>query len=172
MIQYTYSEDYLDMELNELMEGLAAACGVKGVMPDAGGAYHLAIDEMNVSFMSIAESGQLVIWGEVAEPPPEGRELLYQVLMESMFMGRATGGAAFSIDAGSGKIFLQRMEALSALDVELFTKMLEKFVNVLEEWRKIVADFRPAAQEMARKAADDAAADRQGGMGMNGFMQV
>lgn len=160
------------MELKELMDGLAAACGVLDVKPDAEGAYHLGIDDMTVSFMSLDESGQLVVWAEVCEPPPEGRERLYRTLMESMFLGRATGGGAFSIEPESGKVYLQRVEFLSALDVESFVGIVEKFVNVLEGWRKIIANYRPAAQEMERRSAEESAAARQAGMGMDGFMQV
>ena len=160
------------MELKELMEGLAAACGIDGMAANEDGIYRLMIDDMEVSFMSVEESGQLVVWAEVCEMPPEGRERLCRVLMESMFMGRATGGATFSIEPESGKVCLQRIEFLSALDVEAFNGLLEKFVNVLEEWRKIIADFRPVAEELDRKAAEDAEADRQVGMGLDGFMQV
>lgn len=160
------------MELKELMEGLAAACGITGVAEDNDGMYRLGIDDMEVSFTSIAESAQLVVWAEVCEMPPEGRERLYRVMMESMFMGQATGGAAFSIDPESGKVYLQRIEFLSALDVESFTTLLEKFVNVLEQWRAIISDFRPVAKEMDRKAAEETETDRRLGMGLGGFMQV
>lgn len=160
------------MELRELMGGLAAACGIDGMATDDDGVYNLSVDDMTVSIMSLDESGQLVIWAEVCEPPPEGRECLYRLLMQSMFMGQATDGAMFSIESESGKVYLQRIEFLSALDVESFTGLVEKFVNVLERWRKIIVDFRPVASEMERVAAEDSEIDRQSGMGMGGFMQV
>lgn len=159
------------MELQELMNGLAAACGMDGLAADADGAYRLNFDDMEVSFKSVG-SRQFVVWAEVCELPPEGRERLYRLLMEAMFLGQATGGAMFSIESKSGKVHLQRIEFLSALDVEAFNGLVEKFVNVLEEWRKIVADFRPVAEDLERKTAEESEAGRQAGMGLGGFMQV
>ena len=160
------------MELKELMDGLAATCGIDGLAAGNDGAYHLSFDDMNVSFKSLDESGRLVVWAEVCEPPSEGREPLYRLLMESMFQEQATGGATFSIESGSGKIYLQRIEFISALDVESFNGLVEKFVDTLEHWRKIIVGFSPVASELERVAAEDSEIDRQSGMGMGGFMQV
>lgn len=159
------------MELKELMEGLAAACGMDGLTADADGAYRLGFDDMEIAFKSVG-STQFAVWAEVCEMPPEGRERLYRMLMESMFLGQATGGATFSIESKSGKVYLQRIEFLSALDVDAFNGLVEKFVNVLEEWRKIITDFRPVAEVLESKTAEESEAGRQAGMGLGGFMQV
>lgn len=158
------------MELKGLMEGLAAEAAAVGIAPDEGGAYHLGIDGMRISFLEAG--GRLAVWADVGEPPPEGRERLFRTLLESTFMGEGAGGAAFAIDAKSGRVILQRIEASGVLDLIGFKAMLEKFVNVLEKWRKLVADFRDIAPSIDAAAEDEAAVERQLGLGEVGFLRV
>ena len=44
------------MELKELMEGLAAACGMDGFAADADGAYRLNFDDMEVAFKDVGST--------------------------------------------------------------------------------------------------------------------
>ena len=157
------------MDIRELMEAFGRDFGIEGFAADADEIYTLCIDGMNVSFAEIA-GGRLATWAEVCEPPPEGREHLYRTLMEAMFMGEGTGGAAFSIDRETGKVYLHRFDAMAALDIQSFKTMLEGFVNVLEEWRGLITDFRPVFGEIAK--AESAARDEQQEMDRGGFIQV
>ena len=158
------------MEFEELMKGFGEKVGIKDLAPTEDGVYRFEIDDMSVSFLEVPETRQLVTWAVVGEPPLEGRERLYQVLMESMFMGKATGGSTFSIDSDSGCIHLFRLDPLTLLDLDTFMPMLERFVNVLEEWRTIVADYRGVASKLEQDAAAEVENTRQVGMG--GFLQV
>lgn len=158
------------MEFTELMRKFAEKVGIADLPVSEDGVCRVEIDGMNVSFIEVPETRQLVTWAEVGEPPPEGRERLYRVLMESMYMGKATGGSTFSIDSETGLVHLFRLDPLPLLDLDTFTPMLERFVNVLEEWRKIVADYRGVASQLEKAAATEEVATRQ--MGANGFMQV
>ena len=154
------------MELSEIMEQFAQKIGLADFAPDADGSYRLAIDDMTVSFVDEGESRTLATYAEIGDPPPEGVTALYRVLMEAMFMGQATCGSAFSVEPNSGKIFLHRVDSLAALDADAFSAMLEKFVNVLEQWRKLIADFRPVAGEVEKVLSDEPP------MLGSGFMQV
>ena len=158
------------MEFKELMQGFAGKVGIAELPVTQDGTCRVEIDGMNVSFIEVPETRQLVTWAEVGEPPPEGRERLYRVLMESMYMGKATGGSTFSIDADTGLVYLFRLDPLPLLDLETFTPMLERFVNVLEEWRKIVADYRDVAAQLENVAAEEE--EQRTRFGANGFMQV
>lgn len=160
------------MDLKDIMSAFAAESGIEVLEADANGTYHLGIDEMSVSFIEIPESGRIATRAEVCELPPEGRARLYQVMMEAMFMGRATGWAMFSVEPGGETIYLQRVDELSTMDLEGFKSMLEQFVNVLEEWKKLVSDFRDIAPELdsIQKGAEEES--RQLGLGAEGFMQV
>ena len=159
------------MELKEIMAAFAAELGLEALEPDADGLFHLAVDEMTVSFAELKDAGQLVTLAEVCEPPPETQSRLYRMLMEAMHMGAATGGAMFSVAPDGEMIYLQRFDALAALDCDGFKAMLEKFVNVLEEWRRTVAAFRvvePALDD-AKKESD--AAFLQFGLGGDGMIR-
>ena len=84
------------MEFLGLMEAFGMDVGIGALEPDFDRVCRVDIDGMRVSFLEMPQSGQLVTWAAVCEPPPDGREQLYQMLMEAMFMGRETGGGAFS----------------------------------------------------------------------------
>ena len=158
------------MELKDLMEQFGKEFGVPDLTADETGVYTVLIDGMKVSFVADPGAPRLVTWGEVGEVPPEGREKLFRVLLESMYMGKATGGAVFSIEETTGKIVFHRMDPLDALDYEAFARMLEAFVNILEKWRGILADFRGVAADQARAEEKSAQEARQFGLG--DFMQV
>ena len=159
------------MELKEIMAAFAAETGMQELKPDDGGVFHVMIDEMPVSFGEIKDAGQLVTLAQVCEPPPETRNRLYRVLMEAMHMGTATGGAMFSVAPDGEMIYLQRFDALQALDYDGFKSMLEKFVNVLEQWRGIIAVFRVVAPVLEGAGAEEDAELRQFRLGGDGIIR-
>ena len=158
------------MDFSELMTGFCSMLDIEGAEPDTDGAYHFEIDEMPVSFMELESLRQIVVWGDVGEMPPGSREQLYKALMEAMFMGEGTGGSSFSIDRESGRVVLQHLAPLAVLDEDSFKAMVERFVNVLEEWRKLIADFRDVAPELERAA--ETAEEENRNFGLGGFIQV
>ena len=149
------------MELKDLMEAFAAAFGIADLKPDDAGVYNVKIDEMKVSFVADSDLPRLVTWGEVGELPPEGREKLYRVLLESMYMGKATGGATFSIEEGTDKLVFHRTDPLDTLDFEAFAAMLDTFVNILEKWRGILANFSVVADDQVKSEEQAAQEMRQ-----------
>lgn len=158
------------MEISELMKKFTDVVGIDAIEPDDNGAYHFEIDGMVVSFAERKDTRELLTVAEVGEPPPDGRELLYRTLLESAFLGEGTDGAAFSIERGSGQVCLHRADPLDLMDLDRFRGMLERFVNVLENWRRLVADFRETAPGQAKSAAEDARAVRQSRE--DGFIRV
>ena len=156
------------MEIDELMREFAVASGIDDVRSDGEGAYHFDIDGMSVSFAAVPETGDMITWADVAEPPPEGRERIYHSLLEAMFMGEGSGGATFSVARDTGRICLHRIDPLATLDFDRFRAMLERFVNVLETWRKLIADFREVAPDLDRASESEA----RSGLGLDGCMRV
>ena len=159
------------MELSEIMSAFAAEMGLGSLAPDADGVFHVGIDEMTVSFAELKDSGLLVTLAKVCEPPPGTQARLYRVLMEAMHMGTATGGAMFSVAPDGEMIYLQRFDALKALDYPGFRTMLERFVNVLEQWRRLVAAFRDVAPALNAAGDRDDAEVRQLGLGQEGMIR-
>lgn len=155
------------MDFGDLLTQFGDKVGLPGLHTEDDSC-RIEIDGMRVTFMEHRETNTLVTWAEVSEPPPEGVTVLYRVLMEAMFMGQATGGSAFSIDPKTGNIYLHRVDSLLVLDLDSFSLMLERFVNVLEQWRKMIADYRPVAGEVEKKTAESEAPMSFG----SDFMQV
>ena len=59
-----------------------------------------------------------------------------------------------------------RRLALPTLDPGAFDAALESLVNQAETWRRLLADFRPAAKAAAEAAAEEPT------FGTGGFVQV
>lgn len=156
------------MGLREIMEAFAAEVGVTDAKPDEMGSYHFNVDGMIVTFVEAGEN--LVTWAEVGEVPPVGHERFYRMLMESMFLGEQTAGGSFSIDPDSGKVYLQRFDALAALTLESFKAILEPFFDALEKWHDDVADFRDLAPDLEN--AEEAAAGESREFDLGSFMRV
>lgn len=135
------------MDFEELLSGLGRNVGLHGLKPDDDRTCRISIDGMSVTFTADREGKTMLTYAEVGERPPEGVTTLYRVMMESMFMGQTTGGSTFSVDPATGKIYLHRADLLGGLDVPAFMAMVEKFVNVLEQWRSMVADYRPSDKD-------------------------
>ena len=153
------------MEYRTLISRFAAGLGVADVAFDEENVMRLQADDMTFAFMEIPERNALLMWSEVATPPPEKLEDLYRLLLEASFMGRATEGAAFSVD--KGVVYLHRVDPFVDLDVERLSQIFEGFVNLVEKWKGVIEAFR----------ADDSAADPEtetapSALGLNGFLQV
>jgi len=84
-----------------------------------------------------------------------------------------TGGAAISRDPRSGNFYLCRSEPSAMLDGDSLVRLIESFVNTLENWRRLIADYRPAGQVPRRsgKRADPAEESPGDGIESN-FMRV
>ena len=158
------------MEFTELMNEFAGQVGLTDPSPIEDGTCRFDIDGMAVNFVEVSETRQLATWAEVGEQPSEGRERLYAELMEAMFMGRATGGSTFALNPESGRIQLFRLDPLPLLDLETFLAMLEKFVNVLEQWRKLLAEFSVVAPGIVKAEAASEEESRQ--LSLGGFLQA
>ena len=158
------------MKLNELISMFCTEFGVEGVQPDEGGAYALAIDDMTLSF---AESGgTLVMASDVGELPADGRERLYRLMLTAMHGEDAADGAVFSVDDGRDTAVLHRRDELSTLTFEAFKARLEKFVNLIEEWRGIFRSLAPLADALDEENARSSEETSFAGLNAGGFMKV
>ena len=158
------------MEFKELIGQFAAELGITDAVADETGIFHFAIDDMTVSFEADDETGRMATSAKVGELPPEGREQLYRMMLEAMFRGEGTDGALLSIAHDSDTIYLHRIDSLADLDLDRFMAMLERFVNALEEWSKLLVDFREVIPTIERAAA--AAEEERRTLESGEFMQV
>lgn len=154
------------MEYRTLISQLAAQLGIADLTFDEENVVRLQADDMTLALMEIPEKNALLMWSEVATPPPEKLEQLYRLLLEASFMGRATQGATFSLDKGA--VYLHRIDPLVNLDATSLSEIVEDFLNLVEKWRSVIETFR----------ADDSAAetepeeDLSTNLDSNGFLRA
>lgn len=142
------------MEYKELIDEFGRMCGLDGLEFDEDGIAAIMADDIRLSFMEVAATRQLVMFADVAEKPHGSLERLYETLLKAQHLGEATDGATFSLSP-DGTISLYRLEPLAGLDVKLLAKIVEDFLNLIAQWRELIAKYRPDAAP----AADDLPAE-------------
>ena len=131
-------------------------------MPNAtDNAAALDIDGIVVTLVAAGDS--FSISADIGEPPAEGRADFAELLLEASLQS----DAFFAKAPDSGNYVAVRRLSLAELDSGSFDAALEAFVNHAETWRRLLADFRPAA-----KAAVERAAAESPSFGSSGLMQV
>lgn len=158
------------MEFKEIVDYFAQAVGVPELAADENGVCSVDVDGMTLVMSEQKESRQLIVWSELGEMPAEGRDQLFQVLLQAMYMGIATEGAVFAIDPETKNLVMYRQEPLQFMEGSSFMAMFEGFVNVLERWRNLLADFRPVLGEVEQTAKREQEDLRE--FRASGFLQV
>lgn len=155
------------MEYGELIKGFSEKIGLADLAADESGTVSLDIDGMLVSIIGMPVVDKVIMMGDVGDIPPEGREKFYRTVLEAMYLDQGSAGCTFSIEADSGKLKIHRSESCKLLDVESFSELVESFVNVLEEWRRLAVDFRPVVEASEKELSEEPIA-----FGNGSFMQV
>jgi len=164
------------MQYNELLKVFGEKLGGgMDLTPDAAGAVMLDVDGMPLTILNLEEVDLVALVGVVGEPPPEERmERLYRVLLEANHNFAGTAGSTLSINQETGKVSLCRVLPLALTDGDTFFGEVERFVNMLETWRKLVADYR-AADSSPETPPSPSAEPRETDLGTgfgSGFMRV
>ena len=128
--------------------------------PDAYGVVKINIDGVAVAFME-RDAGTFVTWAEVGALPDEGGDRLCRRMMAESLLGIATGGAALTLDAETGKVMIHRTDPLEGLDLKGFVERLNSFLDERAKWEKALAgDFGATESEKP----DDGSLPLQDGM--------
>lgn len=153
------------MEFNELLASLGKKLGLE-LSADADGACVLGVDDrMSVTIQNLDELARVAVWAKIGEPPPQGLERLLSAMLEANHLFQGTGGATISRDS-AGDFFLCQLFELRALEDDPFFTALERFVNTLEAWQRLLEDYRPEAVSTPTDSVSPPAFDG------NGFMAV
>ena len=147
------------MDFTELIASFAERHGIADLAAD-GNAAALDIDGIVVTI--VATDDAVSISADIGEPPAEGRADFAELLLEANLQS----DAFFAKAPESGTYVAVRRLALPTLNDEAFDAALEALVNQAETWRRLLADFRPAAQAAAAEAAEAPS------FGTGGFVQV
>ncbi len=147
------------MEFKELIADFAARHNVENLVAEDD---VVALDIDNIIVTIVANDDAIALSAEIGEPPVEGRADFADVLLEASLESEFF----FAKNRESGKYVAVRRLALATLDAKGFDAALEGLVNVVETWRQMLADFRPAAKAAEAEATEAAV------FGNEGFMQV
>ena len=146
------------MEFDKLISDFAVRHSIEGLSVEEDTAA-LDIDGIIVGLND--DGGVLAMTAEIGKPPAEGRDAFAEMLLEANF----GSDFVFAKSSENGNYVMTSRVALDGLDGEAFDAALEALVNRAEAWRKLLEDFRPAAEEAA-------AMEESLTFGNDGFLQV
>ena len=158
------------MEFSDLINGFAERFRVADLDASDGSAM-LEIDGMEITIVADDPGDALVVAGVIGDPPPENAAAFAELLLQTNHDLLGTEGCGFAQNQESGAYVLVLRLAQDGLDIDAFCKTLDSFVNKVESWRKLLADFRPAAQAAAEAGAEAKKEAASGFIG-GGFMPV
>ena len=147
------------MDFNELIASFAERHGIADLAAEDNAA---ALDIDGIVVTLVAAGDALSVSADIGEPPAEGRADFAELLLEASLQS----DAFFAKAPERGNYVVVRRLALPALDPDSFDAALEALVNQAETWRRLLADFRPAAKAAAEAAAEEPT------FGTGGFVQV
>ena len=160
------------MAFDEMISLLSKAIGIElqivdGVCGFKAGDPEDDVASVNIMISNVEERGEILLYADLGNVPPEGREDFYRTLLEANNLFQGTAGATLGLENGTGLIRLQLRENSS-----IFANNAEEHVGAFVEtaltWEKIVVDYRVSRKES--KTTEEAVFDSSSFMGP--FMQV
>ena len=147
------------MDFTELITDFAKRHGIEGLTADDGAA---ALDIDGIVVTLVAAGDAVSFSADIGQPPAEGQANFADLLLEANLQS----DAFFAKTPETDTYVAVRRLALASLDADAFDAALEALVNQAETWRRLLADFRPAAKAAAEAAAEEPS------FGVGGFVQV
>ena len=112
--------------VNELLESTGKSLGLPG----------LSLDENNHCVLLFDDKELLIIYSYLGEVPFEGRENIFESLLESNLFWKDTQGATIGIDRQTQTVVLAFPMELPLKRKEIFEDRLALFVELTESWIK------------------------------------
>ncbi len=160
------------MAFDEMISLLSKAIGIglqieDGICGFKAGDADDDAGSVNIMISNVEERGEILLYADLGNVPPEGREDFYRTLLEANNLFQGTAGATLSLENGTGLIRLQMRENSS-----VFANNAEEHVGIFVDtaltWKKIVVDYRASRNES--KPAEEDVHDNSSFM--SPFMQV
>ena len=139
--------DVLAKELDVEIETEGDACAVSLEAKEG--------DRLDILMQGFEDRGILLTCADLGEPPPEGREKLYQTLLEANDLYTDTAGATLSLSRETSRVRLQRYDDMDALAKLGPAKTLMAFGDTAAMWHRLIADFRDAGERGYSPAMDE-----------------
>ena len=114
--------------------------------------------KVQVLLQDVREHKLVLLSADLGEVPPEGRERLFQTMLEANNMFSGAAGSTLALDAVSGRARLQRYVPGDDLANDV-TGILDSFIDTALTWSRLIADYRPQAAAEDSNASDVPARD-------------
>lgn len=89
---------------------------------------------LGINFERNTDAGLIHIYSVLGPLPAEGREVLYQQLLEANLFCAETGGATLAIDSLTSEIILCRSVAADGMGAADFVQLVNQFTDTAEDW--------------------------------------
>ena len=122
---------------------IKAFCERLGIQSEANteGIYAFEVDALEFAVHDLSEQRRVALVGDLGMIPDAHREGLFRLMLEAQHCFREMEGSVFSIDGERDRLMLNRMLFCAELDDETFFNEVERFVNQLEAWTRIIRDY-------------------------------
>ena len=122
---------------------IKAFCERLGIQSEANaeGVYAFEADAFEFAVHDLSEQRRVALVGDLGEIPAVNPEALFRLMLEAQHCFCETEGAIFSIDRERERLTLNRMLSSAELDDETFFSEVERFVNQIEVWTRIIRDY-------------------------------
>ncbi len=122
---------------------IKAFCERLGIQSEANaeGIYAFEVDAFEFAVHDLSEQRCVALVGDLGMIPKGHLEGLFRLMLEAHHCFRETEGSVFSIDGERDRLTLNRMLFCAELDDEAFFSEVERFVNQLEAWTRIIRDY-------------------------------
>lgn len=139
--------------MTDVKELINAFCERLGIQSEANaeGVYAFEVDALEFAVHDLSEQRRVALVGDLGLIPEKHPEGLFRLMLEAQHCFRETEGAIFSIDGERNRLTLNRMLSCAELDDETFFNEVERFVNQLEAWTRIIRDYNGQKVEDKRQ---------------------
>lgn len=119
-----------------LIRELAGALGVPDMRADESGYVALTIDAQEIHLQYDEDQDQILLFTRLSTVSVDRAAETYGLLLSANLFWQGSGGATFSIDFDTGRVFLANRQALACVTLEVLEKWLEGFAEITLYWLK------------------------------------
>lgn len=127
--------------------------------------------KVQILLQNTGERNLVLMSADLGEVPPEGREKLFQTMLEANNMFSGTVGSTLALDAASGNARLQRYAPGDDLANNVMGT-LDPFIETALLWSRMITDYRPSADSPGEPAENTSDEWKPHGLGNFHIMQV
>ncbi|MDR3144288.1 MAG: type III secretion system chaperone [Puniceicoccales bacterium] len=138
--------------VDELLQAIGKSLDLPGLALDTNGHCVLLFDDKVVLNIELDEEKELlIIYSYIGEIPFEGRETIFETLLESNLFWKNTQGATIGIDKQTQTVVLAFPMELPLKRKENFEERLALFVDITESWIARLEEMSTQAELIANE---------------------